>query len=99
MPFGKCIERIGLAVETFERFERRAEPDHEIAGGGKLAVGQSGARIGPMQIDRFVPAEFLELRTDIRKRPFETGAAGARPWSTQDRAFERGDRGLPAKPK
>ena len=48
-----------------------------------------------MQIHRLVAAEFPDLRAKIGERARQTGAAGAWPRPTQDRAFERGDGVVP----
>ena len=69
-----------------------ASAGNKIGGGGKLGVGELDARIGRMQIDLLVCANFQLRRSVARARP---RGAGTRTRPAQDRALERGDRVLP----
>ena len=91
MALGQFAQRIRFPSQIFERRHRLAEPRNEIGGGGKFAVGQIGARIGMMQIDRLLATIFAELFAKIRQRQCKSSTACARPWAAQDRALERGD--------
>ena len=73
--------------DAFERRQRIGEPGKKLRGGGKLDVGQLGARIGGMQIDRLVAPEFFELGAKAIQRVRQAAAAGTRTRPAQDRAL------------
>ena len=91
MARGHVAQRPCFPADTFERRQRGGEPAHEFAGGRKLAIGEIDARIGGVQIDLLLAAEFLQLGSQGLDRAGKAGAAAARARATQDRALKRGD--------
>ncbi len=89
MARGKIAERARVLPGRFERRQRVGEPAHQIGGGCEFAVGQRGARIGRMQVDRLLAPEFCQLRAKRGERARKPGRAGARPRPAQHGAFQR----------
>ena len=94
MPRRDIAQAMRLIGDAFERRQRARKRCDKFRGFCKLAVVQSDARIGMMQIGLSLGAVFFQLRTKSIERVRQSDAAGAGPRAAQHRAFERSDRAL-----
>src|SRR5580692_4709385 len=80
-----------LIGNAFERRQCACQRRHKFRGFRKLAVVQSDARIGTMQIGLLTAAVLFELRAERMERVCEAIAAGTRARAAQHCALKRSD--------
>src|ERR1700732_197654 len=88
---GKVVRLRG--VEAFKRRERVVQMLDQLTRSIEFVISKPGPWLGAVQRGRLAALELFELQTEAIKIPREATASGLRPRASQQRQFQRFDRG------